>query len=54
MKVVITKELGPLWGVEDIIAEGLPKDQTNEAIIELLNEDLVELLDNAEWQIIYD
>lgn len=54
MKVVITKELEDWWGIDDLI-ESMPKatkKEREEAIIELLLEDVASLIEDATWRII--
>ena len=55
MKVVITKELdNKIYGIDQLIAdmEGFDQNVVDKAIIELLMEDVVKLLDGAKWQIV--
>ena len=57
MKVVITKELdNKIYGIDQLIAdmEGFDQDVVEDAIIELLLEDMGELIDKATWQFVYD
>ena len=57
MKVVITKELdNKIYSIDQLIAdmEGFDQDVVEDAITELLLEDVGELIDKATWQFVYD
>jgi hypothetical protein len=50
IKIIIEKELEDWWGCEDILAlSELSKEDKIKEIIDLVNEDVIALLDNAKW-----
>lgn len=54
MKVIIEKEIEEeTWRMSDLLKTlgGCSKDQIDNAIIDLLKEDMVEVIDNSTWTI---
>ena len=54
MRVIIEKTLGPHVGFEDFERDlvHLPVEERDALLVEFLMEDVVDLLDNASWQIV--
>ena len=53
--VTITKEIdNSIWGIDQLVddMEGFDQDVIDEAIIELLCEDVLDLIDGAQWSIV--
>lgn len=53
--VTITKEIdNSIWGIDQLIDDmkGFDQDVIDEAIIELLCEDVLDLIDGAQWSIV--
>ena len=46
MRIVITKELEPYWGTPSDL-----KGLTDQAVVEMLQEDLPALVDGARWEV---
>lgn len=56
MKVFIEKELGAEWGIDELVMsmEGESKEAIENAIIDLLMEDTVALLDGMQFRFVED
>ncbi|MHA1280833.1 MAG: hypothetical protein ACTSQ8_27135 [Candidatus Helarchaeota archaeon] len=51
--VSLTAELDELWGVEDLIEDmkGMTRNEIEQAIIELIQEDIGAFLEIAKWSV---
>jgi hypothetical protein len=51
VRVIITADIGPEWGIEDLLSalQEAPREAQDAAIIELVKEDIAALLDAATW-----
>lgn len=51
--VTVSKELPPIWGAEELIAEmdGYPQHDVRAALIELVQEDVLAFLEGANWSV---